>query len=129
MPFVLSLAARDIGLADTVGLAFAIAASTFCPLLVLGIWWRRLSTTGAVAGLVTGGLLAMSAVLATVIGGTHRGWASALLAQPAAWTVPIAFVVTVLVSLATPSRIPRGTARTMVRLHTPENLVLDRAPR
>jgi len=129
VPFVLSLAARDIGLADTVGLAFAIAASTFCPLLVLGIWWRRLSTTGAVAGLITGGLLAMSAVLATVIGGIHGGWTGVLLAQPAAWTVPIAFLVTVLVSLATPSRIPKGTARTMVRLHTPENLVLDRAPR
>ena len=129
VPFVLSLAARDLGLADTVGLAFAIAASTFCPLLVLGIWWRRLSTTGAVAGLITGGLLAMSAVLATVIGGIHGGWTGVLLAQPAAWTVPIAFLVTVLVSLATPSRIPKGTARTMVRLHTPENLVLDRAPR
>ncbi|HEX7536831.1 MAG TPA: cation acetate symporter [Dermatophilaceae bacterium] len=129
VPFVLSLAARDIGLADTVGLAFAIAASTFCPLLVLGIWWRRLSTTGAVAGLLVGGALAMSAVLATVIGGLRGGWAGALLAQPAAWTVPTAFLVTVLVSLATPSRIPRGTARTMVRLHTPENLVLDRAPR
>lgn len=129
VPFVLSLAARDLGLADTVGLAFAIAASTFCPLLVLGIWWRRLSTTGAVAGLLTGGLLAMSAVLATVVGGVHGGWAGALLAQPGAWTVPVAFLVTVLVSMATPSRIPKGTARTMVRLHTPENLDLDRAPR
>jgi cation/acetate symporter len=129
VPFVLSLAARDIGLADTVGLAFAIAASTFCPLLVLGIWWRRLSTTGAVAGLVAGGVLAMSAVLATVIGGLQDGWAGAMLAQPAAWTVPTAFLVTMLVSIATPSRIPRGTARTMVRLHTPENLALDRAPR
>jgi len=129
VPFVLSLAARDIGLADTVGLAFAIAASTFCPLLVLGIWWRRLSTTGAVAGLLTGGLLAMAAVLTTVIGGLHSGWVGALLAQPAAWTVPIAFVVTVMVSIVTPSRIPRGTARTMVRLHTPENLVLERGPR
>jgi cation/acetate symporter len=129
VPFVLSLAARDLGLADTVGLAFAIAASTFCPLLVLGIWWPRLSTTGAVAGLLAGGVLAMSAVLATVVGGLHGGWAGALLAQPAAWTVPIAFVVTVVVSMATPARIPRGTARTMVRLHTPENVVLDRAPR
>jgi cation/acetate symporter len=129
VPFALSLAARDLGLAETVGLAFAIAASTFCPLLVLGIWWRRLSTTGAVAGLIAGGLLAMSAVLATVVGDVTGGWAGALLAQPAAWTVPIAFLVTVLVSMATPSRIPKGTARTMVRLHTPENLDLDRAPR
>ncbi|HEY8820347.1 MAG TPA: cation acetate symporter [Dermatophilaceae bacterium] len=122
VPFVLSLAARDIGLADTVGLAFAIAASTFCPLLILGIWWRRLSTTGAAAGLVTGGTLAAAAVLVTIFKLVHGGWAGALLAQPAAWTLPITFAVMVLVSLATPRRIPRGTARTMVRLHAPEAL-------
>ena len=46
-------------LADTVGLAFAVAASTFCPLLVLGIWWRGLTVAGATAGLVTGGVLAL----------------------------------------------------------------------
>ena len=122
VPFGLSLAARDIGLADTVGLAFAIAASTFCPLLILGIWWRRLSTAGAAAGLVVGGALATQAVLLTIFKLVHGGWAGALLAQPAAWTLPITFAVMVLVSLATPGRIPRGTARTMVRLHAPEAL-------
>lgn len=129
VPYAFSQVSVSVGLADTVGMAFAVAASTFCPLLVLGVWWRGLSTTGAAAGLLTGGLLAMSAVLATVVGGVHHGWAGALLAQPAAWTVPIAFLVAVMVSMATPSRIPKGTARTMVRLHTPEDLVLDRAPR
>lgn len=128
VPYSVSLLTAGVGLADTVGLAFAVAASTFCPLLVLGVWWRGLSTTGAAAGLLTGGLLAMSAVLVTVAGGVQRGWTGALLAQPAAWTVPIAFLVAILVSLATPARIPKGTARTMVRLHTPEDLVLDRAP-
>jgi len=129
VPYACSLLTGRLGLADTVGLAFAVAASTFCPLLVLGVWWRGLSTTGAAAGLLTGGLLALSAVLVTMVGGPQRGWAGALLAQPAAWTVPIAFLVAILVSLATKSRIPKGTARTMVRLHTPEDLALDRAPR
>ncbi|MEP7368289.1 MAG: cation acetate symporter, partial [Dermatophilaceae bacterium] len=122
VPFVLSLAARGIGLADTVGLAFAIAASTFCPLLVLGIWWRRLSTAGAAAGLVIGGTLAATAVLSTIFEVVHGGWLGALLAQPAAWTLPITFLVMVSVSLATPKLIPPGTARTMVRLHAPEAL-------
>ncbi len=122
IPFGLSLAARNLGLADTVGLAFAIAASTFCPLLILGIWWRRLSTAGAAAGLVVGGTLATAAVLLTISGQVHGGWGGALLAQPAAWTLPITFVVMAVVSLATPKRIPRGTARTMVRLHAPESL-------
>jgi cation/acetate symporter len=69
----------------------------------------------------------MTAVLVTVFGGVRGGWAGALLSQPAAWTVPVAFTVTTIVSLATPSRVPRGTARSMVRLHTPEDLVLDRS--
>ena len=38
-----------------VGWAFAIAASTFCPLLLLGIWWRRLTWVGALGGLALGG--------------------------------------------------------------------------
>jgi cation/acetate symporter len=125
VPFGCSLLSVSVGLADTVGLAFAVAASTLCPLLVLGVWWRGLSTTGAAAGLVVGGALAMSAVLVTVAGGVHRGWTGALLAQPAAWTVPVAFLVAVTVSLVTPSRIPKGTARTMVRLHAPEALNAD----
>lgn len=120
VPFGLSLAARDLGLADTVGLAFAIAASTFCPLLILGIWWRRLSTTGAAAGLVAGGTLASTAVLLTIFHEVSGGWAGALLTQPAAWTLPVTFAVMVLVSLATPARVPPGTAQTMVRLHAPE---------
>jgi cation/acetate symporter len=120
VPYGLSLAARDIGLADSVGLAFAIAASTFCPLLILGVWWRRLSTAGAAAGLLVGGTLAAGAVTLRFFGQVHGGWAGALLTQPAAWTLPTTFAVMTLVSLATPKRIPRGTARTMVRLHAPE---------
>ncbi len=126
VPLALATASRTLPVADVVGLAFAVAASSFCPLLVLGIWWRRLTTTGALSGLVTGGGLAGLAVAATIIGGPYSGWAGALLAQPAAWTVPIAFAVMIVVSLLTPSRVPAGVARTMVRLHTPETLNVNR---
>ncbi|MFC6087281.1 sodium/solute symporter [Sphaerisporangium aureirubrum] len=126
VPLGLALAARSLAVADVVGLAFAVAASSFCPLLVLGIWWRRLTTTGAMAGLVAGGGLASAAVIAVIGGGPYTGWAGALLSQPAAWTVPIAFVVMIVVSLFTPGRVPRGVARTMVRLHAPEVLNVDR---
>src|SRR5690606_16507619 len=56
VPALLAFATLDIGVARMVGLAFAVAASTFCPLLVLGIWWQGLTAPGAVAGLVVGGL-------------------------------------------------------------------------
>ncbi|MFC7714736.1 sodium/solute symporter [Nonomuraea recticatena] len=55
VPLALAVWARALPVADVVGLAFAVAASSFCPLLVLGIWWRRLSSTGALAGLFVGG--------------------------------------------------------------------------
>ncbi|MGW5162111.1 sodium/solute symporter [Nonomuraea wenchangensis] len=126
VPLGLALWARQLPVADVVGLAFAVAASSFCPLLVLGIWWRRLTTTGALAGLLVGGGLACGAVLATITGAPYDGFTAALLAQPAAWTVPIAFVVMVAVSFLTPHRVPANVARVMVRLHTPENLDLNR---
>ena len=55
VPLLLALQAGSLGLSTVVGLAFAVAASTFCPLLVLGIWWRRLTPVGAGAGLLIGG--------------------------------------------------------------------------
>ncbi|MEV6980648.1 cation acetate symporter [Sphaerisporangium sp. NPDC051017] len=126
VPLVLATVARSLAVADVVGFAFAVAASSFCPLLVLGIWWRRLTTTGAMAGLLIGGGLAGGAGFAVIAGGPTTGWAGALLAQPAAWTVPISFLVMIAVSLLTPGRTPRGVARTMVRLHAPDTLDVNR---
>ncbi|MBO0730850.1 MAG: cation acetate symporter, partial [Acidimicrobiaceae bacterium] len=51
-----------------VGWAFAIAASSFCPLLILGIWWPRLTWVGGLAGLIVGGGAASGAVVATMAG-------------------------------------------------------------
>ena len=121
----LALAAASLPIGQVVGLAFAMAASTFCPLLVLGIWWRGLTPPGAAAGLVVGGGLSAAAVLSTLMGLVDRGWPAALLAQPAAWTVPTAFVVMVVVSLATASRVPADVGRTMLQLHAPESLGLN----
>ena len=127
VPLLLALAATSLPVGQVVGLAFAMAASTFCPLLVLGIWWRGLTAPGAAAGLVVGGGLSATAVLATLSGVVDRGWPAALLAQPAAWSVPTAFAVMVGVSLATRGRIPASVGRTMLQLHAPEVLGLSRA--
>jgi len=122
-----TLLATRVGLADTVGLAFAVAASTFCPLLVLGIWWRRLSVAGALAGLAVGGLTATTAAVVTMLGWVPAGLAGALLAQPAAWTVPLSFAVMLLVSLRTPATVPAGAGRVLTRLHVPEAVRAARA--
>jgi cation/acetate symporter len=95
---------------------------------VLGIWWPRLTDAGAIAGMLAGGVASGAAVSATIVDSDRAGWVGALLSQPAAWTVPIGFVVMIVVSLATPHRMAPGVVRTMVRLHTPEQLDLDRGP-
>ena len=84
-----------------VGWAFAIAASSFCPLLVLGIWWRDLTWRGALAGALIGGGGCCAAIGATMAGLARTGWAAVLLGYPAIWTVPISFGVMIVVSLAT----------------------------
>ncbi|MFJ3517534.1 cation acetate symporter [Streptomyces sp. NPDC090131] len=127
VPLAGSVAATQVPVADAVGLAFAVSASSFCPLLVLGIWWRGLTPPGAVAGLVTGGGAALGAVLATRAGLAPPGWTHTLLAWPAAWSVPLGFLTMVAVSLATRSRIPAGTAATLARLHLPEAVAGERA--
>ncbi|MGW6985629.1 sodium/solute symporter [Streptomyces sp. NPDC054932] len=120
VPLAGSVVAAQVPVADAVGLAFAVSASSFCPLLVLGIWWRGLTPPGAVAGLVAGGGAALGAVLATRADLAPPGWTHTLLAWPAAWSVPLGFLTMVAVSLATRSRIPAGTAATLARLHLPE---------
>ena len=122
VPFVLSLRVATLDVSLVVGLAFAVAASSFCPLLVLGIWWRGLTDVGAAAGILVGGGGAVTAVLLTFLRSTGSGLGATLLHYPGAWTVPLAFLVMVGVSLATRRRVPGTVASTMLRLHAPEAL-------
>jgi Na+(H+)/acetate symporter ActP len=124
VPAVLALNVSGLDVSQVVGLAFAVAASSFCPLLVLGIWWRGLTDLGAAAGVLVGGGAAVAAVLVTVVGPPLTGWPAVLFAQPAAWTVPLAFTVTVLVSIASRRRVPADIGATMLRLHAPDALRL-----
>ncbi len=121
---LLALGARGLDISLLVGWAFAVAASTFCPLLLLGIWWRGLTDIGAAAGILAGGGAAMAAVLVTVLGPPLHGWPADVVGQPAAWTVPLAFAVMVVGSLLTRERVPKEVNATMLRLHAPESLRL-----
>jgi Na+(H+)/acetate symporter ActP len=124
VPLVLALRISGLNVSTVVGLAFAVAASSFCPLLVLGIWWRGLTAPGAAAGIVAGGGAAIAAVLWTVAGASAPDWAAPLVRQPAAWTVPLAFTVMIVVSILTRHRVPAGVGGIMLRLHAPDSLRL-----
>jgi Na+(H+)/acetate symporter ActP len=125
LPALLALAARTVDISIMVGWAFALAASTFCPLFLLGIWWTRLTSEGAAAGIVIGGVLAIGAILAGALVGAQAagGALDALLTQPAIISVPVAFAAMIIVSLATAR--PSDTRAQMLALHAPEGLGLE----
>ncbi|GID98366.1 hypothetical protein Adi01nite_77780 [Amorphoplanes digitatis] len=87
-------------------------------------WWRGLTDTGAASGVPTGGG-AMAAVLVTVFGPTLSGWQTELLAQPAVWTVPLAFTVMVAGSLLTRGRVPADVGATMLAAAHPGSSVKE----
>ena len=124
-PAALAFLARDVDISVLVGWAFALAASTFCPLLLLGIWWTRLTLAGAAAGMVAGAATATGAIVAGLAadpgaGTLAEGPVDALLAQPEAVSVPLAFAVMLAVSRRT--RPPREMQGAMLALHLPDGL-------
>jgi Na+(H+)/acetate symporter ActP len=124
VPALIALWARELDISVLVGWAFALAASTFCPLFLLGIWWRGLTARGAIAGMAAGGLVASSGIVATLAADPAPTTIGALLAQPAVVSVPIAFLTMIGVSLRDPER-PAATEETMLALHGPEGLGLE----
>jgi Na+(H+)/acetate symporter ActP len=126
LPLPLALAASTLELSRNVGLVFAVAASTLCPLLVLGIWWRGLTAVGAVCGLLTGGIVSGAAAALTLGGGIDDdllgGWPAVVAGYPAAFSVPLAFVTMIVASRLTRRSIPADTARVFARMHLPERL-------
>lgn len=122
LPGLLALSAQQVDISILVGWAFALAASTFCPMFLLGIWWSRLTARGAAAGMCAGMLIATSAIFAGLALGEPTG-GLALLQQPAIGSVPVAFLVMIAVSLRDPHRVGDIDSQ-MLALHAPEGLGL-----
>ncbi|TCP55306.1 sodium:solute symporter family protein [Tamaricihabitans halophyticus] len=115
---LLAFAARQLDAGILVTWGFTVAAATFCPLLVLGIWWSRLTATGAIWGVLVGLGVTSTGILITLFGPAVAGWLGILAAQPAPLAVPLAFLTMVLVSLR--GRPPSWAMTAMLRLHLDE---------
>jgi Na+(H+)/acetate symporter ActP len=126
VPLGLSVGVTRLDFSEAVALVFAVAASTFCPLLVLGIWWRGLTPVGALVGVLVGGISSAGAVAISLAGLGGGGWVGVLLYRPAIITVPAAFLAMVIVSRLTVSQRPADADRMLLRLHAPERLGLTR---
>jgi cation/acetate symporter len=127
-PVALALVARGLDISVLVGWAFALAASTFCPLLLLGIWWARLTARGAALGLIAGAATSTGLIFTGLIAEDGHPTVEALLTQPAVISVPVAFAVMVLVSLRDPAG-RRAPDAELLALHAPEDLGIEVASR
>ena len=93
---VLGILFKGQNLAFLVALAFGIAASSNFPVLVLSMYWRGLTTRGAVAGGLTGLVSAVTlVVLGPAVWKTVLGHDAAIFPwdNPALFSMPAAFLV------------------------------------
>ncbi len=102
LSIILGLAFENQNVAFMVGLAFAVAASANFPVLMLSMFWKGLTTRGAVAG----GLAGLIGAFVLIILGPSV-WVSVLhneapifpYGNPAIFTIPLAFIVSWIVSI------------------------------
>jgi cation/acetate symporter len=105
-----------------VGLAFAVAASANLPVVILSVFWKRFTTTGAVLGLATGlvSSLALIAISPSIMGIDAPTVASSArhliqrapffpLENPGIVSIPLGFLGAILGSLLSPE--PSAQAR------------------
>jgi cation/acetate symporter len=105
LSIALGLAFKGQNVAYMVGLAFAIAASANFPALVLSVFWRRFTTRAATASMVTGTLASLVLIyFSPTIQIDVLGEASAPfpLRNPGLISMPLSFVVAIVVALASP---------------------------
>lgn len=87
-------------IANTVAWAFSYAASSIFPALVLGIWWRRTTAAGAIAGMIVGLVISIYYSFAHFNGAAN--WFGIDNRSAGLFGVPAAFLVMIVVSLLTP---------------------------
>lgn len=107
----LGIAFEKQNVAYMVGLAFAIAASTNFPVLLLSTYWKKLTTTGAVMGGMVGLMTAVGLViLSPVVWVNLLGFAHPVFPYeyPALISMPLAFIAAIIGSLIDKS--PSGAA-------------------
>lgn len=133
---VLGLLVEKFEINKMVGWAFAIAATSYFPLLFLSAWWRGMTMKGAATGMLCGGLLSLIAVVSTMFADMAPFAKSlaifydahplirTLAEQPAIWGLPLAMTLMIVVSKWTSHEIPEDIRMKMLVLHAPEALGL-----
>ncbi|PAQ13055.1 cation acetate symporter [Bacillaceae bacterium SAOS 7] len=113
----LGLLVKEASIGHLVALAFTVAASTFTPIFLFGIWWRGMTEKGAIAGLLVGLTVSMIMIF----------FASALppvlqFKVPGIITVPIGFLTVYVVSKLD-RKVPKDVNLFMKKVHSKQSEV------
>jgi cation/acetate symporter len=126
LAIVLGIVFKGQNVAYMVGLAFAIAASANFPALLFSMLWRRFTTSGAVASMIVGTLSSLILIyLSPTIQVSILQHASAPfpLKNPGLVSIPLSFIVGIVVSLLTTERLAEERFNEVEqRIHTGEVL-------
>lgn len=130
---------RPAIIVEMVAWAFSIAAATFFPAVVLGLWWRRANAQGALTGMVVGLIVTLGYILMARFFNVTTGafqWGGAAPAGVDAFRilgfipitagvfgVPANMIVTYIVSMLTPA--PKQEIQDLItELHFPRETML-----
>jgi cation/acetate symporter len=91
---------RPSGIIQMVAWAFSLAAAGLFAPLVLGIWWKRTTSTGAILGMMSGFLVCLYYLVGTRYFDMPL-WFGIRNISSALFGLPVAFIVTYVVSLMT----------------------------
>ena len=124
LAIVLGIAFKGQNVAYMVGLAFAIAASANFPALILSVFWRRFTTRAAQMSMLVGtasSLLLIYFSPAIQIDILHNASAPFPLRNPGLISIPLSFLVAIVVALAWPEpAAAAGFAEVERRVHVGE---------
>ena len=105
---------KEENVAMLVGMCFGIAASTFAPALVFAVWWRGLTSQAVIVGMATGLVLSLLFTFSKFFG-LETMLGLDVLVNPALYSVPVAVLVTVVVSMMTSDK--GNTEEFMAKAH------------
>jgi cation/acetate symporter len=97
---LLAIWLKEENVAQLVGMAFGIAASTFAPVLLLTVWWTRFTRQGVIAGFVVGLVVSLLFTLLR-FAEVDEFLFLPVLVNPALYGVTAAFIAAIGTSLVT----------------------------
>jgi len=113
---VLGIVFRNFNVSFLVGWAFNIAASANLPALVMLLFWPRTTRQGIIAAVTVGMLASLAWILLSAdtfekVYGISRDLALTPFSQPGLVTIPLGFLVLIVVSLLTPPPVTPSVSR------------------